>query len=105
MAEKVREVVITMNGEPKNVVALVWAAKHDGGLTLFCPDTGNIFVCNPVGAHVWSALSRGLSVDAIASEVACKFDVSPEMAKRDALVFIKELRSRGCLPTEVGTRS
>lgn len=89
-----------MDDGPREIVTGLCVAEHDGGLAIFQPDTGRLFVCNQVGAQIWSGLSKGLSIDEISKEIAQSFGVAPEQAKHDARVFVMELESRGMARAE-----
>ena len=72
-------------------------SEHDGGLTIFDPDTGDLFACNQTGARIWSGLSSGLSLEEISNEIAEVYGVSSATATADACAFVSELGSRGWL--------
>jgi len=91
-----------MDNRPRKIVTGLCVSEHDGGLAIFQPDTGRLFVCNRVGALIWSGLSKGLSIDEISKEIAQRFSVAPEQAMHDARDFETELESREWLSAEAG---
>jgi hypothetical protein len=86
-----------MNNDRFKTKPDVWVSTHPDGAAMLDPDTGLVFVCNEVGATVWSGLSEGLSVDAIADGIARTFKVPPNRAKRDILKFTADLKRHGLL--------
>jgi predicted Rdx family selenoprotein len=86
----------TMDYNPKAKSEL-WVSEHPEGSVMLDSDTGRVFVCNETGALIWKRLSEGLSIDAIAAEIAQTFNVEPEQASRDAQRFVAELQRQGLL--------
>jgi hypothetical protein len=86
-----------MDHSTSEVISGLWVSEHNGGLTFFQPDTGQIFVCNHVGAQIWSGLSKGLRIEEISGEIVASFDVSPVTAKQETCAFVAQIESRGWL--------
>jgi hypothetical protein len=86
----------TMDYHPKAKSEL-WVSEHPDGSVMLDADSGRVFVCNETGALIWKRLSEGLSIDAIAAEIAQKFNVEPDQANRDAQKFVAELQRQGLL--------
>jgi len=85
-----------MDYRPKSKSEL-WVSEHPDGVAMLDSSTGQMYVCNKVGALIWKGLSEGLSVDAIAGQISQSFNVEPDQAKRDAQAFIAELQRQGLL--------
>jgi len=75
----------------------LWVSEHPEGSVMLDSDTGRVFVCNETGALIWKRLSEGLSIDAIAAEIAQTFNVEPDQAMQDAQKFVAELQHQGLL--------
>jgi hypothetical protein len=81
--------------DTSEVIPGLWVSEHDDGLIFFQPDANRIFVCDHIGARIWTGLSKGLSLDEISDEIAAGFGVSPERVQHDAQVFATALKKRG----------
>ncbi len=63
----------------------------DGEAVIVEPGRGLVNVVNEVGTRVWEWMDGVRSVDDIARLVCDEFEVTPEEAARDVLVFVSEL--------------
>ncbi|HEY0160899.1 MAG TPA: HPr-rel-A system PqqD family peptide chaperone [Thermoanaerobaculia bacterium] len=61
-------------------------------LLLLDPATGVYHVLNETGALVWESLREGGQVNAIAAEVASRYDVDPALVTGDVAAIVAELR-------------
>ena len=52
---------------------------------------------NETGKQIWQGVSRGLSVEEIAGELAKDYEVNPETARYDTNVMIEKMRAAGVL--------
>jgi hypothetical protein len=75
----------------------VWVSRHPNGSVMLDPGLDQMFVTNKTGAHIWSCMSEGLSLDAIAEQIALAFNLEPDRVMRDAVTFVDELRRNGLL--------
>ena len=48
---------------------------------------------NNTGAYIWELLENEMTMDAVISEITTRYDVSAEIAQKDAALFIERLRS------------
>jgi hypothetical protein len=85
-----------MDYRPKEKSEL-WVSEHPDGAVMLDSNTGQMYVCNEVGALIWKGLSEGLSIDAISGQISQSFNVEPDQAKRDAQAFVAELQRKGLL--------
>ena len=52
---------------------------------------------NATGKQIWQGVSRGLSAEEIAGELAKEYEVEPEKALHDTKAMIEKMRSAGVL--------
>lgn len=52
---------------------------------------------NETGKQIWQGVSRGLSVEEIAGELAKDYEVNLETARHDTNVMIEKMRAAGVL--------
>lgn len=48
---------------------------------------------NNTGAYIWELLENEMTMDAVIAEITTRYDVSAEIAQKDAALFIERLRS------------
>ena len=48
---------------------------------------------NNTGAYIWELLENEITMDAVIAEITTRYDVSAEIAQKDAALFIERLRS------------
>ena len=58
---------------------------------------GVIYNLDPVGAKIWQYLDKENSVTRIKDFMVETMDVSPEVAERDLIDFVKDLESAGAI--------
>ncbi len=79
-----------------NVVSRIIA-----GETLIVPvrrgtaDLASLYSFNGVGSTIWEALEKPRTVDELVALIADTYDVSPEKAREDLQVFLKEAQAAG----------
>ncbi len=73
------------------------AANLDGEVAILDLDKGLYFGLQDVGAHVWEALQKPLSVDEICASVVAHFDVTPEVCRADLMKFLSSLHEIGMI--------
>jgi len=56
-----------------------------------------ILVITGVGAQIWGLIDGRLNLEAIKKEIIQGFKVDPRKAEEDLLIFLKELKKRGCV--------
>jgi hypothetical protein len=70
---------------------------YDGEAVIVSPDDSTLHTLNVVGTVIWEAADGKTSLDAAVARIVEEFEVEPEVARRDALGFIEDLRQRGLL--------
>jgi len=60
-------------------------------------EAGDYFGLNPVGAHVWRLLGRGMDLDAIVDALYERYDTPRERLAADVQALVEELLDRGLL--------
>jgi Coenzyme PQQ synthesis protein D (PqqD) len=68
---------------------------YEGEAVLLCPDDSTLNTLNAVGTLIWESADGKTPVSAVVARICEEFDVEPERAERDTLVFIAKLRERG----------
>ena len=48
---------------------------------------------NNTGAYIWELLENEMTMEAVIAEITTRYDVSAEIAQKDAALFIERLRS------------
>ena len=69
----------------------------DGEKVLVHPRQGVVRVLNITGAFLWDRIDGRRSVAELASEMAERYEVSPDQAQKDALTFFEDLAQRGVI--------
>lgn len=59
--------------------------------------TARYYQCSEVASGIWEALEQGKPVSEIVSTLVQQYDVSAEIAKRDVLQFIEDLKQKNLL--------
>lgn len=59
--------------------------------------SGIYFGLDPVGTRIWELLHTPLSVTMLRQDLLSKFDVSPEVLKRDMEIFLGQMLENGIL--------
>jgi hypothetical protein len=81
---------------------------HDGAVILDI-SRNSMTTLDAVGAYVWDRLGKGLSVDAIVTELARDTGAEQEMVAKDVDEFMEQLKSRHLVftthDTNLGARS
>lgn len=75
----------------------VTASRSGDEAVLVLPALGQIKVLNEVGMRVWDLLDGSRSAAQIADVICSEYEVGPEQALSDVLVFLTELRAKGLL--------
>lgn len=68
---------------------------YDGEAVVLCSDDSTLNTLNAVGTLIWESADGKTPVNAIVASICEAFDVDPEQAERDTLVFIAKLGERG----------
>jgi hypothetical protein len=63
-----------------------------GGVALLDLATANYFSLNAVGAEIWAALSKPISVAEIEKTILSRYDVTPERARNDVAHILSEMK-------------
>ena len=80
-------------------------ARVVAGETLIVPirgkvgDLSSIYSFNGTGTLVWKLLETPKTVRQLAEAVAQEYDVEPDHAERDVIVFVNEMKSVGLVET------
>ena len=77
------------------IAETVQASADEDGLVLFDTVSGRVFTGNQVAALVWLSASEGLTMDAAAEEIATRFSIPFDRAKRDIQMFLGEFERSG----------
>ncbi len=67
---------------------------------LFDTRTGVSYSLSPTGTHALQALIAGCPADALPQRMCDRYEVQPEVARRDIERFLFRLRDMGLLPNE-----
>ncbi|MFN2137648.1 MAG: PqqD family protein [Candidatus Promineifilaceae bacterium] len=81
---------------PRVAPDIVWRLLDDNAVVV-SPREGEVRVLNSVGTAVWQLLIDDQDVAAIEAFLGANFNVSPEQAHEDLVVFLDELTDRGIL--------
>ena len=60
-------------------------------------DVDSIYTLNEVGAHVWELLDGQTPLGQIREAIVQEFEVGPEQAEADLVVFLQQLQSVGAV--------
>lgn len=60
-------------------------------------DFNGMLTLNETGVMLWKALAAGADLEAMAQALIAEYDVSVELARKDAAAFLEKLKSVGCL--------
>ncbi|MEU5052607.1 lasso peptide biosynthesis PqqD family chaperone [Streptomyces sp. NPDC021096] len=71
----------------------VASTDTDDGMVLLHQRTGRYWQLNPTGSHVLRSLLEGLSTDQIATALADRHRIDPQLARRDVLRVVEQLGS------------
>ena len=75
----------------------VKASLHLDGVVLIHLRKGTVFSANRAGARIWMGAAEQWSMDRLIRSISEEFNVSLEIAQRDAMDFIKHLIAEGLL--------
>ncbi len=62
--------------------------------------SGNYFGLDAVGARIWQLIGEGQNLESVCQILLAEYDVSRDVAERDLLSLMEELKSRGLLHFE-----
>lgn len=79
----------------------VASSIHPDGMILLHATRGQLYSANSIGALIWSSILAGNSLNRIATELACVYDVLPAVAEEGARLFCAELTARELLTREM----
>lgn len=60
-------------------------------------DVDNIYTVNAVGSRIWELIDGKKSIEEIVKMIMDDFEVSPEEARNDLLVFLEQLQMIGAV--------
>jgi hypothetical protein len=60
-------------------------------------DMDSIFTFNESGTRLWSLISDGQGVDALAAHLQSEYGLSPEQAAADSAAFMSDLKNEGLI--------
>ena len=75
--------------------------NEDGGIVLDI-DHGLMFRLNPVGALILESMGKGCAEADIAQEIACRYNISEELASADVREFLQSLEEHKLVCTRPG---
>jgi hypothetical protein len=70
---------------------------YDGEAVIVAPDDSTLHTLNAVGTLIWESADGVTPIRAIVERLCQEFDVTPDVAERDAAEFVETLRQRGLL--------
>jgi len=71
------------------------AAELDGDLVIMSIETGTYYGLDAVGVCVWKLIERPRTFEAVLEGVLERFEVPPEVAKKDLTAFLREMQAEG----------
>lgn len=74
----------------------------DGGVALFEPGSGQVFVLNTTAGDVWRLSDGELTFDQLVTTLARSYSVEPDAISDDVAAAIGQLRHDGLLPPPGG---
>lgn len=86
---KIKEGYILRQVAGSNIVVPVGKLDFDGVITL-----------NDTGVFIWKLLSAGCTKDELIEKITAEYDVSQEIASKDAELFIEKLRGAKLIDEE-----
>lgn len=66
------------------------ASDMDGDVVMMSIERGEYFGLNVVGARIWQALSKAVTVSEIATAICAEFEVAQDQCERDVQEFLKD---------------
>ncbi len=60
-------------------------------------DLNGMLTLNETGVTLWKALEAGSDLEAMARALTAEYEVSMELARKDAAAFLEKLKDAGCL--------
>lgn len=79
--------------------ARVYAREFGDEMVLLDFGLGEYFGLDPIGAEVWRRLEAGDALNDIASRIVERYDVERDVALRDILELVGEMRARALVET------
>jgi len=73
----------------------------DDGLLLFHTSTGRLFTCNRVGARIWVGITSGLTLEAIAQNLALDYGAKTDQTSEDVHQFLLSLAQHRLITRKV----
>jgi hypothetical protein len=70
-----------------------------GEAVILSMDTKVLRGLNPVGSRIWELIDGQRALEEIIGVIVQEFDVTPEIAARDAQAFVQQLLDRGLVMT------
>lgn len=61
------------------------------GLYVFDPDEKKLHIFNQTAECIWKYLSRPRTIEEIVEKLMIDFDVSPDKATRDTMIFVRKM--------------
>jgi hypothetical protein len=82
----------------------VHARMFDEELVILDLAKGEYFALDPVGAHLWSGLEAGRTLEQIAGEIAAEYDVTLDRALAELVALGDELVAQGLMVSTESVR-
>lgn len=79
----------------------VLACEYDGGTALLSFATGRYFTLNDTASALWARLAAALTVDEAARDLASEYEISFEIAQRDASELLRTLSTLSLIAPRV----
>lgn len=78
----------------------VRASVHRDGLVVIHFGKGTVFSANRAGARIWTGVVEQWNAEDLMRCISDEFNITLEIARRDAAAFIDQLKSEGLLIAE-----
>ena len=90
MMNQVTEISFTVNPEAVG-------SFHEDGVVILHAGSGRLFSSNAIGAHIWRGLEQQLSLETIAREISCAYQVAWATAREHTLIFLAALEQQALI--------
>ncbi|MEO1084187.1 MAG: PqqD family protein [Acidobacteriota bacterium] len=86
---------VSVTGKPQRLDSVIINDDSEAP-SLLNPMTGEIFVTNPVGRHIFGLADGAMTIEEVVDAVAEQFDgASKDVIRNDALAFFDNATNRG----------
>lgn len=76
----------------------MFIVRELGGETILMAEDGNdVHVLDDIGSFIWQSIDGKRSIQAILNTILDEYDVSAEIAQKDLLNFLEELKNKNII--------